>query len=371
LDTSVAATVFGREDEAARTARLANPGVDFYTVKGELDTLIAERTELIREGTRRILREEAAASGGSSGSPNGRGRGVVVDIRDAKAAAAAKVNAGAGSSAISAVTAADEQRARELLDLQREMADAQSSLRVVTEDLRAELGGPFAQVQLEYIRREDELISLAKLAGLSTTELAESLGLLEAARLRDVDAIQAQIDADKEYQQALADGPLIDRMDSLRDTTAGFFADLVKNGESAIDRLQDYLLNNALESIGKQIAEGLFGGFGTTGEGSKGSGFAALFGSLFGGGRAIGGPVSAGRLYPVGEKGMPELLTVKGRQFLIPGSDGNVTPAAAAGGGQLAPIYQTINVAGSVTRQSAYQLSLESARKLSAAQSRG
>lgn len=45
-----------------------------------------------------------------------------------------------------------------------------------------------------------------------------------------------------------------------------------------------------------------------------------------GAGRAAGGPVSRGKLYRVNEEGS-ELLSVRGRQYLIPGADGAVTAA--------------------------------------------
>ena len=49
---------------------------------------------------------------------------------------------------------------------------------------------------------------------------------------------------------------------------------------------------------------------------------------LAGGGRAAGGPVSAGKMYEVNERGIPELLSVGGRQFLMMGSDsGAVVPS--------------------------------------------
>jgi hypothetical protein len=43
--------------------------------------------------------------------------------------------------------------------------------------------------------------------------------------------------------------------------------------------------------------------------------------------RAVGGPVSAGRLYEVAEQGRAELLNMGGRSYLIPGTDGTVVPA--------------------------------------------
>jgi hypothetical protein len=60
------------------------------------------------------------------------------------------------------------------------------------------------------------------------------------------------------------------------------------------------------------------------------------------GGRASGGPVSAGRLYEVAEQGRAELLRMDGRDYLIPGSNGQVIPAGPmtsasgfGGGGQV------------------------------------
>lgn len=45
------------------------------------------------------------------------------------------------------------------------------------------------------------------------------------------------------------------------------------------------------------------------------------------GGRAIGGPVSAGGMYEVNEKGRPELLQVAGKQYLMMGSQGGKVDA--------------------------------------------
>lgn len=65
-----------------------------------------------------------------------------------------------------------------------------------------------------------------------------------------------------------------------------------------------------------------------------------IFGRVFGGGRAAGGPVSAGRSYLVGESG-PELLTMGA-------SNGHVTPNARLGGMELhvhySPTYSTAGI---------------------------
>lgn len=334
------------EDAGAEQARMEAGGFNPYSRSGEIEFLLAERERLIREGSERIRSDIANASGGSTGSPNGRGRGVganlpmPTDSPDGTNGGAKDRETAATKALKEAERALAEQR-RADAELERNRLLASEDYLRSVEDLRAELEGPLAEVQLEYIRREDELIQLANLAGLSNEELASSLDLLEAARLRDVAAINAQADAEKKRAeeqaaraQREAEQPLVDQMDMLRDTTQGFFVDLVKNGKDAIDNLQDYLLSIALESVGKQIAEGLFGGFGATGGGmfggggggGGGGGFGQLLGAFFGGGRALGGDVRGDRMYQVGERDRPELANIGGQQFMIPGDRGTVTP---------------------------------------------
>lgn len=61
------------------------------------------------------------------------------------------------------------------------------------------------------------------------------------------------------------------------------------------------------------------------------------------GGRAIGGPVSAGGLYEVNEKGMPELLQVAGREYLMMGSQGgNVQANPQMGGGSVTNLHVNV-----------------------------
>lgn len=71
---------------------------------------------------------------------------------------------------------------------------------------------------------------------------------------------------------------------------------------------------------------------GSTGGSSGGGGWGAVLASLFGGGRAVGGPVSGNRLYEVGEGNNPELFKQGGKTYLIPGNDGNVIPATKGAG---------------------------------------
>jgi lambda family phage tail tape measure protein len=91
----------------------------------------------------------------------------------------------------------------------------------------------------------------------------------------------------------------------------------------------------ALESVAASSAASAAG----SGGGGLAGGLAALFED---GARAIGGPVSAGGIYRVNERG-PELLSVAGKQYLMMGNQsGTVNPNKGGGGGQQ-PISVNIN----------------------------
>lgn len=73
----------------------------------------------------------------------------------------------------------------------------------------------------------------------------------------------------------------------------------------------------------------------TSGDGSLTAGFSA-FGSMFGGHRAGGGPVDAGRPYVVGDGGTPELFVPKTDGVIL--NPAQVGQVAAASGGSAAPM---------------------------------
>lgn len=96
-------------------------------------------------------------------------------------------------------------------------------------------------------------------------------------------------------------------------------------------------IGDVFDAIGRQLLDTLLdaaiGSFGRSG--GPGTGLLGFLGGLFGGGRERGGPVDAGRLYLVGERG-PELF--------MPRSAGQVLAAVAAGPN----VTQNITVQGSV-----------------------
>jgi len=121
-------------------------------------------------------------------------------------------------------------------------------------------------------------------------------------------------------------------------TFTSAFEDAIVGGKGLRDVLAGILKDIARLVIRKGVTEPILDALGKgMGGGSKGGGFietiigavgSALAGS-FGGARAKGGPVDAGRAYLVGEEG-PEIM--------VPGRSGSVAPNHAIGG------RQTINI---------------------------
>lgn len=94
-------------------------------------------------------------------------------------------------------------------------------------------------------------------------------------------------------------------------------------GNVADQIIRDLLRIAIQRAVIAPLADALFGSSGAPGGGGRGllGDLIQAAGSFFGGKRALGGPVSAGKAYLVGERG-PEIV--------VPGS-GTVTPLALAG----------------------------------------
>jgi hypothetical protein len=106
---------------------------------------------------------------------------------------------------------------------------------------------------------------------------------------------------------------------NMQSAFADFLFDPFSNGLSGMLKgFRDTLRRMVAEAASQQILTALFGTLG----GSSNS-FLAGIGKAFGGARASGGPVSAGKAYLVGEKG-PELM--------VPGASGSIVPNHAMGG---------------------------------------
>lgn len=151
-------------------------------------------------------------------------------------------------------------------------------------------------------------------------------------------------------------------MDSVRDAGEGLFTDLASGAKSFKDAFGDALdsiRNKLLSLAAEKLVEGIFGERGTAGAGGGiGSAIGSFFSGLFKGNRATGGPAFAGGMYEVGENGRPELLTdARGKQYLIPGNNSNVSPLSKGGVGNtnVSVVVNNqngqLNVDGQTTRQ--------------------
>jgi hypothetical protein len=168
-------------------------------------------------------------------------------------------------------------------------------------------------------------------------EITESV-ITPAERLRDTyaelnDLLNAGAISYETYLRAVVqaqDGlaEVSEQFDTVRDqlmrNTQDIFADTLfsqfEDGlDGMFDAFRDMLLKMAAQAAAARLTEKIFGDIGT---GDDAGGFAKFIGSIFGGGRATGGPVTAGRLYRVNEN-EPE--------YFVPGSSGAVVPLSKMG----------------------------------------
>lgn len=198
-----------------------------------------------------------------------------------------------------------------------------------------------------------------ELLGMTNQQREEAIAL----RYLSADATEAEIEAVRELvaeQQRAAktaefwDGVQRNLSDSLYDAISG--------AESLTDAVKSFfeeLSRQILRAITDQWAEQIAGAFtqsGNSGQGGWMAGIANFFGSLIGGARANGGPVTAGVPYLVGERG-PEL-------FVAPQS-GSIVPNNKMGMG----LTQVNNfmVQGRIDRRTEDQLASDVGRKSSTA----
>lgn len=108
--------------------------------------------------------------------------------------------------------------------------------------------------------------------------------------------------------------------------SADAFVDFAMTGEASFSDLVDSIIQDIMRMlVYESLLKPMFGSLSLSG-GGAGAGLGSMLGGLFGGARATGGNVDAGKFYKVNELG-PELLTVGNQQFLMMGDEsGSVTP---------------------------------------------
>lgn len=146
------------------------------------------------------------------------------------------------------------------------------------------------------------------------------------------------------------------------------FGSIIDGSKSVKDALKD-LVNSFITDLVKLAAQDVFKSLisgGGTSTGGAGFNIGSLLSSMFGGGRANGGPVSPNSLYRVNENG-PELFQASnGEQFLMTGpSGGSVKPNS---GGAVININQSF--APGTNRATTQQAAVQAGREINRSMAR-
>lgn len=205
----------------------------------------------------------------------------------------------------------------------------------------------------------------------------ELLGMTNKERERELALRQLNIDATDEQKQKVAEladaytdmQETISVMDDIRSEFGDFFSEVLNGTKSVKDAFKDMLddiQKRILDRIAQNWVDQLFGQAGSSGGGASASGgtnWLALIGSLFGGGKASGGNVGAGKFYRINENG-PEMLSVSGKDYLMMGpNSGSITPNDKLGGQSL-NVTQVFNNPVMADRRSDAQRQLQAGREL-------
>ncbi len=212
------------------------------------------------------------------------------------------------------------------IDVAKEDAKTQQQIKQITEEAQRK--------ELEHRRQIDQEAESVRRLIDPTRQYKEELekidALLQSGAITMTEATEASIKVSDQMDAVLervnkkaSDANDIGRQLGLTMTSA--FEKAVTGGESFRKVLQGLDRDIAQIIMRKTITEPLGSAISNAVSGSGISGFFSnIFSSIFGGGKAAGGPVSAGTPYLVGEAG-PEL-------FVPPGS-GSIVPNSALNGG--------------------------------------
>lgn len=401
--------VGGAANATAELGRLSDRIGSFLKSQGKAGTVLNEAIRvatlspfsLLAEQIQRVEDLTGKNTGGSSGSSNGRGRGVRVNIRDdgrgtlADEDKKSTARAAGLSAEQKATNSLAESYARMNAQLREEVALHGQTGKEATLAYQLKNGDLSKFTDLQ----KDSLLQLARSIDLLDQEDAEKakvnardqarnnaladhkklvdgyladiafetklLGLSNVEREKEIALRYAGADATNAERQALADAigkreftaRQAEGLDDLRKRGQDLFVDLtdgVGSWQDAFDNAIDNFRNRMLQLVAEKLFEKLLPDSLATNSGD-GGGFGSIISGLLGAfaGRAIGGPVSGGKLYEVGERG-PELLRANGRNFMIPGRDGKVE----AGGGKSSVKNTTINITvpGNTSKETAAQI---------------
>lgn len=315
-------------------------------VKGKLETIGPAAKDPLKDAEKNILAAGAAGRDPDAGNPLDKDPAFQRIVNDAVVRSALQ-KAGM-SDAAKAVAAEADRIQKEALDrggnISREAAVAAAKRVQSLTEAQKESGksSGLSEEDQRYNRVVDYIDQLQKAGRALDAEIA-SIGKSNAERQKAIELArigtvtdQAQLKIiDDEVAASERKRQVLEQIKTARQgeiDAANFAGNALIDGidqivlqggkaEDVIKSLTASLARAALQAmlLGQGPLAGLFG----TAPGSGAGGIGGLIGSLFSPGRASGGPVQAGRVYPVGENG-PELAVF--------GQNGHVIPNAALSG---------------------------------------
>lgn len=344
----VQADVLAGKEKEAEARRLATK------------VIAAEAKEI--DGLLKSLRDQAAVLGMTEG------QAARYRIETAKGTEAQRQEALALLDTVQAHKAAEQARKLET-DAMREQRNLAAEIAVfrdqqelsitglgLGERRRQELEQEYA-VREEFARRRRELDEAQLVETTRMSEEAyrqqveylkaaeeEKISILQQSAARRLMAEQSWITGAREGLRNYADeaanayrtvsGAVSNAFKGMEDALASFVTtgkmDFKSFADSIIADMARIAIQQSITGPLAGMLGGLFGGGGS----SAPAGVTPGVDWTFGGGRANGGPVSAGKMYEVNERGDPELLNIGKRQYLMMGPDsGHVTPVGAGSSG--------------------------------------
>lgn len=220
----------------------------------------------------------------------------------------------------------------------------------------------------QFARIEAALVDLQEAGRISPEEfnLRWNAAFDDLVAIQEIDRVYDRIEARSEGLSAQQEQVYAGTIDFIANGIRGAFDG---SFDDAIKGFQNMLLEMAIQAQAAQIGKWLFGSTGLGGEGGNffkdilgGAGKAVM--GLFGPGRAAGGPVSPGTLYPVNEN------TPK-TEWFMPSTPGTIIPHEQVAGGMTVHNSFSIHApTGSITRQAEQQIAAAASRGLMAASRR-
>lgn len=270
-------------------------------------------------GLTQVQRVQQSILNGELSTRNVLEQNAALALARAQDAQAARV---AGTKAVTAATKDSAQAAEE--SLRNAIADEAALQALVTSVLTPVEAFKRQLAEINRLAADGTLAEAAGRVGTTADDIRSRLLIRAGENLPSPDAGVEDTARNLEVLTTLAE----QAARNVQDAFANFLFDPLNGGlRGFAANFARTLQQIAAEAAASGILRAVFGGLASS------SPFLASLGAAFGGGRALGGPVTPGRLYEVNER-IPELLSTGGRDYLLAGSrGGDITPLRESGNG--------------------------------------